>query len=173
MFALLYDPVGEIRRAKTQNFFRIISFLIAASLFEAVGIFFISWRYVSHLMPAQALVSTSLVIFLALVVAHLVVALYFSIVMHVLDGKGGYYEGLATLVLAMVAPAVSLFFGGALTFISAWAAIPVVLYGYVLGAATLFRAGKELFELDYAGVLAGFLITFVTVGLAVCGFLFL
>ena len=99
----------------------------------------------------------------SLIAAHLIAAFFFSLAMHVLDGKGGYYEGLTALVLGMIAPATMMFFAGALTFIpfGIFFASLLMTYGYVLGVATLFRASKEFFELDYAGVLVGVLIVFI------------
>jgi len=168
MFRLLYDPVTEIERCREQSFAKILLYLIAVSLFEGVGILFFAWRYLSKAFQTDVIVEGALIIIFVLIVAHLVVAFFFSIAMHVLDGKGGYYEGLTTLVLAMVAPAVMLFFAGAIAFLplGTFVSAPFILYGCVLGAATLFRSAKELFELDYAGVLVGFLITVVTLGAA-------
>ena len=88
-------------------------------------------------------------------------AFFLSVSLHVLDGRGGYYEGLATLVAGSVAPAILLFFAGALAFIPFGVIVSamLLLYGVILGASTCVRSAKELFELDYAGVLIGILIT--------------
>lgn len=163
MFALLYDPVSEIKKAKKQSYARILMYLLTAALFETVGILFFAWWYFREFLTTNILVNGIVGVLFSLVALHLIVAFFFSISMHVLDGKGGYYEGLATLVLAMVAPAVATFFAGAALFLpfGVYVAAALLAFGYVLGAATLFRSGKELFELDYAGVLVGFLITFL------------
>jgi len=170
MFALLYDPVSEIRKSKRQSYARILMYLLTASLFETVGVLFIAWRYFREVLTANTLVNGIIGLLFALIIAHLVVAFFFSVAMHVLDGKGGYYDGLATLVLAMVAPAIMLFFAGAILFVPFGVVVSslLVAYGYVLGIVTLFRAGKELFELDYTGVLVGFLATAIPLGLSVC-----
>ncbi len=168
MFALLFDPVNEIRIVKKQSYAHIILYLIAAALFETAGLLFFGWRFFSTWLKPSVLAYGIVGAFFALILIHLVVAFFFSVAMHVLDGKGGYYEGLATLVLAMVAPAITTFFAGAATFVpyGSGAAAVLLAYGYILGTATLFRAGKELFEIDYAGVLIGFLITALTLGFA-------
>ncbi len=175
MFGLLYDPIKEIMAAKEQNFVKILVYLVAASLFEGAGILFIAWRYLSQILQTNVLVEGVLIVLFTLIIAHLVIAFFFSLAMHILDGKGGYYEGLTTLVLAMVAPAVALFFGGALMYVpmGIFVSIPLIIYGYVVGAATLFRCAKELFEIDYAGVLVGFLITFATMIVSVLFFVFI
>lgn len=175
MFKLLYDPVSEIRIAKKQSYARIFMYLLTASMFETIGMFFFAWYYFSELITANILVLGTIGTLFSLIAVHLLVAFFYSFAMHVLDGKGGYYEGLATLVLAMVAPAVATFFGGALIFVPYGMIISglVLAYGYILGAATLFRAGKDLFELDYAGVLIGFLITAIPLGLTLCAIMFL
>jgi hypothetical protein len=146
-------------------------YLLTASLFETIGLLFVAWKYFSKWLAPDLVVNGIVGILFSLIAAHLVVAFFFSAAMHVLDGKGGYYEGLATLVLSMVAPAISLFFAGAALFMPFGIYVSALLlsYGYVLGTATLFRSGKELFELDYAGVLIGFLTTAIPLGLAVCG----
>ncbi len=175
MFQLLYDPVSEIKKAKKQNYFHIFLYLIAAALFETAGLLFFGWRFFSNLLSTNTIAYGIVATFFFIVLTHLVVAFFFSVAMHVLDGKGGYYEGLATLVLAMVAPAITTFFAGAAIFLPYGTGIAAVLlaYGCILGTATLFRSGKELFELDYAGVLIGFLITALTLGLAYSFFTFL
>jgi len=169
MFALLYDPVSEIKKSKRQSYSRILLYLLAASLFETVGLVFFAWRYFSKYMTMDILATGIVAVLFFLFAAHLLAAFFFSLTLHILDGKGGYYEGLTALVLAMVAPAVAIFFGGAISFVPYGIILSVVLlaYGYVLGAATLFRAAKELFELDYAGVFVGFVITSVVLGCAV------
>lgn len=174
MFALLFDPVSEIKKAKKQNYFRILLYLITAALFETAGLLFFGWRFFSTWLKSDIIAYGIIGILLAIIIAHLVVAFFFTVAMHVLDGRGGYYEGLATLVLAMVAPAITTFFAGAATFVpyGYGAAVVLLAYGYILGSATLFRSGKEMFELDYAGVLIGFLITALTLGLAVSFFTF-
>lgn len=166
MFALLYDPLKEIKAAKKRGFAKMMVYLLAAALFETVGLLFVAWRYFRDLLTTNVLVNGIVLVLVSLILAHLFVAFFFSVAMHVLDGRGGYYEGLATLVLAFVAPAVSIFFAGALLFVpfGFHVALLVVAYGYILGAATLFRSAKELFGLDYAGVLLGFLVTFVPLG---------
>ncbi len=175
MFRLLYDPVSEIKKAKKQNYFHIFLYLVAAALFETAGLLFLGWRFFNVLLNTNTIAYGIVATFLSIIFIHLVVAFFFSVAMHVLDGKGGYYEGLTTLVLAMVAPAIATFFAGAAIFLPYGAGIAAVLfaYGYILGTATLFRSGKELFELDYAGVLIGFLITALTLGLASFFFTFL
>lgn len=168
MFALLFDPVDEIKKAKTQSYAKILVYLLAAALFETAGLLFFTWQFLSSWMPPNMLSYSIVIGVLGFIVVHLAAAFFFTVAMHVLDGNGGYYEGLATLVLAMVAPAVTTFFAGALTFVPYGGGASAVLlaYGYILGFATFFRAGKEMFELDYAGVLIGFLITALTLGLA-------
>jgi hypothetical protein len=170
MFQLLYDPVSEIRKARKQSYAKILMYLLTASLFETIGVLFIAWRYFRDALTTNTLVNGIFGLLFALIAAHLIIAFFFSVVMHVLDGKGGYYDGLATVVLAMVAPAIMLFFAGAVLFIPFGVVIASLLlaYGCVLGIATLFRAGKELFELDYAGVLVGFLATSIPLALSVC-----
>lgn len=170
MFGLLYDPLGEIRKSKKQSYARVLMYLLTASLFETIGALFIAWRYFRDILTTNVLVNGIIGLLFSLIVAHLVVAFFFSVAMHVLDGKGGYYEGLATLVLAMVAPAVMLFFAGAVLFVpyGVIASALLLAYGYVLGIVTLFRAGKELFELDYVGVLIGFFATAIPLGFSVC-----
>ncbi|MEM3154531.1 MAG: hypothetical protein QW165_03115 [Candidatus Woesearchaeota archaeon] len=167
MFQLLYDPVAEIKKSKKQSYAKILLYLLAAALFETAGLFFFAWRYFSGLLTPDVIAYGVLGVLFVLILAHLVVAFFFAMSMHVLDGKGGYYEALASLVLAMVAPAVAIFFAGAVSFVPYGSgAVGVMLaYGYILGAATLFRSGKEFFELDYAGVLVGFLITAIPLGL--------
>ena len=175
MFALLYDPVKEIRLAKKQSYSRILLYLVAAALFETVGLLFFAWNFFPDKFSNDLLVMGVFGVLGGLILAHLVVAFFFSLALHVLDGKAGYYEGLSALVLSFVAPAVAVFFAGALSFIpfGTFLSILLLMYGYVLGGATLFRSAKEFFELDYAGVLVGFLITkFVFAG-AVVGFIFL
>jgi len=175
MFKLLYDPVSEIKHAKKQSFAKILMYLLAAALFETAGLLFIGWRYFSKLLVPEVLAYAILFTLFSIILVHLIVAFFFALAMHVLDGKGGYYEGLATLVLAMVAPAIATFFAGAVVYIPFGFYISALLlaYGYIIGAATLFRSGKEFFELDYAGVLIGFLITALPLGLVCMSFMFL
>jgi len=161
MFQLLFDPVAEIKRAKKQSYSKVLMYLFAAALFETAGLFFFALRLFADKLSQGMIINGILGFLFACIGFHLVVAFFFSAAMHVLDGKGGYYEGLTAVVFSMVAPAVATFFAGALSFIPFALPLAVLLvsFGYVLGAATLFRAAKELFELDYAGVLVGVLIT--------------
>ena len=175
MFQLLYDPVSEIKKAKKESYARILMYLIAASFFETTGLFFLIWRYFSDRLTTNLLVNGIIGTLFSLIELQLIVAFFFSMIMHVLDGKGGYYEGLASLVLSMVAPAMMTFFAGALVFLPYGAVFASLLfmYGYAVGASTLFRAGKEFFELDYAGVLAGVLILVFSLAAALCGLIML
>ena len=170
MFQLLYDPLAEIRKCKRQQFGRILLYLLTAALFETVGLLFFAWRYIPEQLTPNLVVNGILLVLFGIIVCHLICAFFFALAMHVLDGKGGYYEGLAAIVLSSVAPAVMTFFGGALSFapLGIFVALFLITFGYVLGLATLFRAGKELFELDYAGVAIGFLVTVIPLGVAVC-----
>lgn len=173
MFQLLIDPVEEIKRRKKQSFATIFLYLVAASLFETVGALFFYFK-LQTIMPKFAVSSAEMVmtgvmgLLMGLIVSHLIVAFFFAVAMHVLDGKGGYYEALTALVLAFVAPAVSIFFGGAASFLplGGFLALTLITLGYVVGAATLFRSTKELFHVDYAGVFAGLLITAIPLGIA-------
>ena len=175
MFALLYDPVSEIKKLRKQSYTKILLYLLAASLFETVGALFIAWKYLSNILTTDAVLNGIIGVLFGLIAAHLVTAFFFAIAMHVLDGKGGYYEALSTLVLGMVAPSIATFFSGAMIYLPLGTIISSALmaYGYIIGTATLFRAAKEFFELDYAGVLIGFLITAIPLGLAVAGISFL
>jgi hypothetical protein len=138
-------------------------YLLTASLFATIGAFFFAWRYAG--LSQSFLVNGTLVFLFSLMVAILVFAFFFSLAMHVLDGRGGYYEGLCAIVMSLVAPAMMVFFGGALSFMPYGLGFAGLLasYGFVIGTATLFRASKELFELDYAGVLVGFLISLIPI----------
>jgi len=171
MFALLYDPVSEIKKAKRQSFARVLMYLLTASLFATVGVFFFAWRYSSAKLSQTFIINGTLVVLFSLMVLSAIFAFFFSLAMHVLDGRGGYYEGLSAVVLSMVAPAMMIFFGGALSFMPYGFGFAGLLaaYGFVIGTATLFRASKELFELDYAGVLVGFLISLIPVCFALMG----
>ncbi len=171
MFALLYDPVSEIRKFKKQSYTHILLYLLAAALFETIGILFFAWKYLNNLLTTSTVINGITGVLFALIAAHLVTAFFFALAMHVLDGKGGYYEALSTLVLGMVAPSVATFLSGAMIYLPLGTIISAALmaYGYIIGTATLFRAAKEYFELDYAGVLIGFLITAIPLGLAVAG----
>ncbi|MBI4146393.1 hypothetical protein HY489_03590 [Candidatus Woesearchaeota archaeon] len=170
MFELLYDPVAEIKRIKRQSFAKVLLYLLAVSLFEAAGVLFFAWRFVPDKLTASFVVNGLLAFIFGSMALHLIIAFFFSVAMHVLDGKGGYYEGLAAVVLSSVAPAVTTFFAGVIAFAPVGGIIAVLLvtFGYILGFATLFRAGKELFELDYAGVLVGFLVTVLPLVVATC-----
>ncbi len=174
MFALLYDPVSEIKKAKRQSFAKVLMYLLTASLFATIGVFFFAWRYSSTKLSQTFIINGTLVVLFSLMVLSAIFAFFFSLAMHVLDGRGGYYEGLSAIVLSMVAPAIMLFFGGALSFMPYGLVFSALLaaYGFVIGTATLFRAAKELFELDYAGVLVGFLISLIPVCFAVMGIRF-
>ena len=175
MFKLLYDPVSEIKKTKKQSYARILMYLLAASLFETIGILFFALKYLQDIVTTSQLINGTIALLFGLITAHLIAAFFYSFAMHVLDGKGGYYEGLATLVLGMVTPGIATFFAGAASYLpyGIIGSSIILTYGYILGAATLFRAGKELFELDYAGVLIGFLITAIPLGLASAGISFL
>lgn len=155
MFALLYDPLSEIRAAKKESYAKILMYLLSSVLFAAVGFFFFLWRF---LEPSTDVAVKYVLCFLfGSLAAVLVYSFFVSVALHVLDGKGGFYEGLSMAVLSLVAPSVMMFFSGAVAFIPF--GLPVsaflLMYGCVLGVATFFRAGKELFELDYAGVFVG------------------
>jgi len=169
LFKLLYDPVAVIKETKTEGFPKILLVLIAASLFATAGLLFLSWRFMPFAVHQNLIVLGIVAVLFGCIISHLVAAFFFSLVMHVLDGQGGYFEGLATLVLSMVAPAVSLFFAGAISFLPYGLIIGLLLltYGYSIGTATLFRAAKEFFGLDYTGVLIGFLITALVLSSAV------
>ena len=158
MFALLYDPLSEIRAVKRPSYSKVLLYLLTSVLFATVGVFFFLWRF---LEPTTANAVSYVLFFLfGSLGALLVTSFFLSVALHVLDGKGGFYEGLAMVVLSAVAPSVMVFFAGAAAFVPFGIVVSCLLlsFGCVLGAATFFRAGKELFELDYAGVFIGLLI---------------
>lgn len=175
MFALLYDPLSEIKKCRSESFARILIYLLTASLFAACGLLFYGLRYASEVVSMSVLVASVVGFLFAFFLGVLFFALFFAMCLHVLDGKGGYYEGLCCLVLSFVPLAVCFFFGGALSFIpyGILASLLLFVYGFVLGAATLFRAGKELFGLDYAGVSVGVFSCLASLFFAVFAFVFL
>ncbi len=156
MLELLYDPLIEIQRVKRQSYSRVFLYLLASSLFASCGILFGWMKYTNS---ADMLYYAPVILF-AMLAVFIVFAFFLSVALHVLDGKGGYYEGLSMTVLGVIAPSIAMFFGGALLFIPyGWFFASVVAaYGFVLGTATFFRAGKELFNLEYAGVFIGWFI---------------
>lgn len=169
MFKLLYDPVVVIKQAKKEGFPKILLTLFAASLFATAGLLFLGWRFMPLFINPNLIVLAIIATLLGCIVLHLVAAFFFALAMHVLDGTGGYYEGLAALVLSMVAPAVSIFFAGAISFLpyGTYVGLLLLAYGYTIGSATFFRAGKELFNVDYVAVLIGFLVTAFILGSAI------
>lgn len=158
MFALLYDPLSEIRSAKKESYAKVLMYLLTSVLFAAVGFFFFLWRFFEP--TTDVAVKYVLCFLFGSLAAILAFSFFVSVALHVLDGKGGFYEGLAMVILSAVAPSVMVFFAGAVAFIPFGVIVSAFLlvYGCVLGAATFFRAGKELFELDYAGVFIGLLV---------------
>lgn len=160
MFALLFDPWSEIKAAKSPSYAKILLYLLTSALFWTVGILFFAWRYFSEYLHGTAVAVGIFGTLFAFMLGAAVLAFFFAVSYHVLDGKAGYYEALATVVLASVAPAVMWFFAGALSFVpyGIFASLLLLMYGHVLGAATGARAIKEYFKLSYAGVLVGALI---------------
>lgn len=163
MFQLLYDPLGEIKKARHQQFGKILLYLVTASLFYTVGLLFFAWRYFPERLTPPMIANGILLALFGIMTVVLLASFFFALAFHVLDGKGGYYEGLAMTVFALVPDAVFTFFAGALTFapMGMYVGLTLLAYGWVLAFAIFFRAGKELFELDYAGVFAGFIATLV------------
>ena len=175
MFALLYDPLSEIKKCRDESYARILMYLLTASLFAACGLLFYGLNYASEIVSVSVLISSIVGFLFAFFFGVLFFALFLAMCLHVLDGKGGYYEGLCCLVLSFVPFAVCFFFGGALSFIpyGLLASLLLFVYGFVLGTATLFRAGKELFSLDYAGVSVGVISCLASFVFAVFAFIFL
>lgn len=175
MFALLYDPLSEIKKVRKESYARLLMYLLTASLFASCGMLFFGLNYAGDVISAGVLVNSIIGFIFAFFVGALFLAFFFSIALHVLDGKGGYYEGLSCVVLSFVAPAVMFFFAGALSFVpyGVIGSILLLTYGGVLSMVTLFRAGKELFSLDYAGVFVGVLACDLSLILTVCAFLYL
>lgn len=157
MFALLFDPIGEIREAKKQSFAKILLYLLTAAMFWTIGVLFFAWRYFADWVASDFLVLGILGSLFGTMLFAVVMAFFFAVSYHVLDGKAGYYEALALVVLSMVAPAVAWFFAGALSFVPYGIVVSALLiaYGHVLSGATGARAAKEYFGLDYAGVFLG------------------
>lgn len=169
MFQLLYDPLSEIRKCKRQQFGKILLYLLTASMFYTVGLLFFAWRYIPAKLTPTILANGLLLVLFGIITAVLVASFFFALAFHVLDGKGGYYEGLSMVVLAIVPEGVFTFFAGALTFapLGIYVALLLLTYGWVLAFAIFFRSGKELFELDYAGVIAGSIAALVPIAFAV------
>lgn len=168
MFQLLYDPLSEIRKCKRQQFGKVLLYLLTASMFYTIGLLFFAWRYVPAKLTPTVIANGLLLVLFGLITAVLVASFFFALAFHVLDGKGGYYEGLSMVVLSIVPEGVFTFFAGALTFapLGIYVALLLLAYGWVLAFAIFFRSGKELFELDYSGVIAGSIAALVPIVLA-------
>jgi hypothetical protein len=168
MLRLLYDPVVEIKSFKKESIFKSLIYLIASSLMFSAGLLLFSTKL--KLIPEAFLIYAIVGSLFGIIGLFLVFAFFFSVAMHVLDGKGGFYEGLATTVLSVSPIATAAMLAGAISFIpyGIFLSILVMIYGVVLGSAVFFRAGKELFNLDYFAVFVGVLITKLPLLLACC-----
>jgi hypothetical protein len=168
MLRLLYDPVAEIKSFKRESVFRALIYLIASSLMFSAGLLLFSTKL--KLIPEEFLIYAIVGSLFGIIGLFLVFAFFFSVAMHVLDGKGGFYEGLATTVLSVSPIATAVMLAGAISFIpyGLFISILVLIYGIVLGSAVFFRAGKELFSLDYFAVFVGVFITKFPILLACC-----
>jgi len=175
MFRLLFDPLSEIKAASEESYAKLLLYVLASAMFLTVGVLFFAWRFFSSIFSTSALTVGVFGTLTAALLFPFVMAFFFAVVYHVLDGKGGYYEALAATVLAMVAPSVAWFFAGALSFLPYGLAGSLLLlsYGYVLSGATGARAFKEYFKLDYAGVFLGAIIAKMPFLLLVAGWFIL
>lgn len=150
MFELLYDPIKQIKYAdKHPSFSRVLLMLVASSLFFTAGVLFFCFRFASLQEFIVLILFGALFGFLAFM---LICAFFLSLALHVLGGKGGYYEGLTSYTLGMVAISVMLFFAGALSFIP-FIGLPIagilLMYGFVIGFSITLRCTKELFGVGY------------------------
>lgn len=168
MFRLLYDPVVEIKSFKKESVFKALIYLIASSLMLSAGLLLFSTKL--KLIPEEFLIYAVVGGLFGVIGLFLVFAFFFSVAMHVLDGNGGFYEGLATIVLSISPIATAAMFAGAISFIpyGIFLSILVLIYGIVLGSAVFFRAGKELYGVEYFAVFVGVFITKLPMILAVC-----
>lgn len=159
MFALLYDPLREIRAIRKEGYGKLFLYLLAGSLFTSVGGLFLAWRFIENITSEQLFFGLFAALFGTMLFV-LLQSFFFAVSFHILDGKAGYYDAFAALVLSLVAPAIGLFAFGVSVFLPYGVIYGSLLLGYgcVIGCATLARSVKEYFDLDYAGVLVGALI---------------
>ena len=158
MLRLLYDPVAEIKSFKKEGIAKALLYLLASSLMLCAGLLLFSFKF--KLIPDNLLIYAIVGGLFGIIALYLVFAFFFSVAMHVLDGNGGFYEGLAATVLALAAPSVAALLAGAIAFIpfGIYLSVLLMMYGIVLSTAVFLRAGKELYNADYFAVFAAALV---------------
>lgn len=173
MLRLLYDPVVEIKSFKREGIAKSLLYLLASSLMFCVGILLFSTKF--NVIPEKFLVYSIVGGLFGVLSFLLIFAFFFSVAMHVLDGSGGFYEGLATTVLSVSPVSLAVMLSGAIAFIpfGIYFSVLLLIYGAVLGSAVFFRAGKELYGVEYFAVFVGVLITKLPMFLAVLVFILL
>jgi hypothetical protein len=115
----------------------------------------------------SSIVIGAFVAFMSVFLGGMFIGYLISVAMRTLGGTGGFFEGLTTVSYASFVPLISLVASSLLSVVGAFsrdaAAIGIVmlltavvlLWGMVLGFATLYRALKELFSTDMVTALAG------------------
>lgn len=169
MLRLLYDPVVEIKSFKKEGVAKSLLYLLASSLMFSAGLLLFSTKF--GFVPDSLLVYAIVGSLFGVISVFLLFSFFFSVAMHVLDGNGGFYEGLASTVLSISPVATAVLLAGAIAFIpyGVFLSALLLVYGMVLGGAVFFRAGKELYGVEYFAVFVG--LVFTKLPIIIAGFL--
>ena len=176
MIKLLTAPKEAIKEAKKKrNFKKTIAYLLLASLLitGAVAIFLASGGgTAAQFLSLRTSVSwgdiwqAATLVFAVVFLGALFTGFLVKLAMSALGEKSkGYYEGLTSIVYALVAPSICAIIASlvmAVAFvlnsilITWFVAVPILIAGAVLGLATGVRAWKELFEAEWIVAFLGY-----------------
>ena len=173
MMSLFTNPAEAIMQAKATRsmgtailLLLIVSVLLAISAGVTTAVrtsSYSSYGYGSYYRPqteAGGIVISAFVTFMGVFLGGLFLGYLTSVAMKTLSGTGGFFEGVASIAYSIFVPGITLFVAGLLSLggaasrdATAMSAVTLlgavlILWGAILGFATLYRSLKELFSTD-------------------------
>ncbi len=169
IISLFTNPVEAIMQAKATRsigtavlLLLIVSVLLAisAGMMAAVGGSPSTYYRPQQIGVVAIALINAFATFMLVFLGGLFLGYLTSVAMRALGGTGGFFEGLTSIAYSIFVPGITLFVAGLISLLgilsvnmTAWAATTLlggvlVLWGAVLGFATLYRSLKELFSTD-------------------------
>ncbi len=145
---ILKSPVSAIEKSRKESMGYAVKVMLVASLIfaAAAGVF------AAKLLPAANIIlfASIFAVFILAVMSITLIALAVEMAAVILGGKGGYYEGLASVSLSSFVFSIGTLIASLLLLIPFGIAVAVVILvpTFAVSIAVLYRAIKELFRTD-------------------------
>ncbi|MCX6815572.1 MAG: YIP1 family protein [Candidatus Aenigmarchaeota archaeon] len=149
---ILKNPVSALEKAKkSKNTNKSIIVLAESAILFALTSIVAIMKGTGFAPASYSLVAVSaIIIFLVILIFSMIIGYAMKIIVNILGGKGGYYEGLTAISYSLMPVSVAVFVSSLLSLVTGGPIIGIIvlIIGFASGISLLYRSIKELFKTD-------------------------